>query len=69
MAVTEGLDHVVKTIQPSHAYDAALIAASWVIGSCITSDFLDYWLRRFWRSRVVARFWSRLHARIWPFSL
>jgi hypothetical protein len=69
MTVTAGLHHLMRTIQPSRAYDATLIAASWVMGSCITSDFLDYWLRRFWRSRGVAQFWSQLHARIWPFSL
>ena len=69
MTGQDNILHVLTTIHPGRAYDSMLIAASWTIGCCITGDNIDYWLRRFWRSRIVARFWSQVHAWFWPFSL
>ena len=67
MTGTGEFDHVVSSIQLSRAYELMLLAASCAIGSCVTGDLVDYWLRRAWRSRLVARFWSQVHAWLWPF--
>jgi len=67
MTVTTGLHHALRFIQPSRAYASVLLGASWMIGSCVTSDFLDHWLRQIWRNRLVAWFWSQVHGRLWPF--
>jgi len=66
MTVAAGLHQALKSIQPGRAYDSLLLAASWAIGCCVTGDYIDYWLGRFWGSRLMARFWSQVHARLWP---
>ena len=67
MTVSAAFHQIVRVVQPSRAYYSVLVMAAWTIGSCVTTDFLDYWLRRLWRSSFVARLWSRVHAWLWPF--
>jgi len=67
MTVATGLHHVLRPIQPGRVYDSILMAASWTIGCCMTGDYLDYWLRRFWRSSFVTMTWSHVHSWLWPF--
>jgi hypothetical protein len=55
MMISGALQHALSSPQASRVYQIALGIAAWMIGSSVTAEFLDYWLRQLLASSLVYR--------------